>query len=98
MKHLFIILIAILTLTSCTKREVLFEREVTADYDLPLILNLNGKDCLYDLPTNTLKYTLDEHSLIDFAPLTVFKDYSEVKFNGQLLNNKTIEITIKIKD
>lgn len=90
MKNALFILFTFGLVFSCTKREVIFEREVTEDFELALILNLNGKDCVYDAPTNTLKYSLAEDELTDFSPLTVFQDYSEIKFDGQLLSNNSI--------
>ncbi len=88
--RLFILLFVSLLVNSCTKREVLFEREVTEEYELALILKLNGKHCFYDAATNTLKYSLDADELSDFSPFTVFQDYSEVQFNGEPLKNNSI--------
>lgn len=67
-----------------------FEVEVTEEYEIVSALNLNGKDCYYDTPSNTLKYSLSKDNLLNFSPKTVFQDYSEVKLNGKLLHNNTI--------
>lgn len=90
MKNKFIILVIITLLTSCTKREVIFDSEISENFELALILKLNGKDCLFDSKTNTLKYSLSESDLTNFTPLTVFNNYSEIEFNGQLLENNSI--------
>lgn len=89
MKNSIIILILVLLITSCTKREVIFDQEVTDNLELSLLLNLNGKDCLFDASTSTFKYTLSESNLDNFSPLVLFQEHSEVIFNGkQLINNQ----------
>ncbi len=81
-------LFVLINLVSCTKREAIFNSDVTDEFELALILKFNDKACLYDSPTNTLWYSLSEADLSDFTPYTEFQEYSEITFNGLPLANK----------
>lgn len=88
MKQLLIIIFEITFLFSCKKEEVIYDSDVSSAYELPLILSLDGKRCMYDVSSNTLKYTINEERLIDYSPYVVFQEYSEVKINNpKLINN-----------
>lgn len=90
MRNRCILLLIIFSMLSCTETEVFFDSEVSEEYELALILNLNGKDCFYDSPSNTLKYAIDERGLTNFSPLIKFQEYSEVKFNDRPLINNAV--------
>lgn len=82
-----IFIITLFCFLSCKKEEVIFNNDVDSNYELPLILNFNGKDCLYDEPTKVFKYPIDANSLTNFSPFTLFQDYSEIKLNHVNLVN-----------
>ncbi|MEN8928082.1 MAG: CotH kinase family protein [Flavobacteriales bacterium] len=90
MKYRIVILLVLTILTvTCTKREAVFESDISADYELTLILRFNGKDCLLDAEKNLLKYSLAENEVTNFSPTVEFQNYSEVRFGSRLLDNNT---------
>ena len=90
MNKLFGLIVSVVLVVSCTKKVVVFDNNANASFELALILKLNDKNCVYDSETKTLKYSLSASSLSQFSPLVEFQTYSEIKFNGSSLVNKTI--------
>jgi hypothetical protein len=86
-KRIFFLAFALISLVSCTKYEIIFDTEANEDFELSLILNLNGIDCAYDAATNTLRYSASQAELSNFDPRVVFQDYTEVTFGGVELTN-----------
>ena len=78
------------SLESCYKEEVIFNVEANNSLELPLILRINNKDCAFDYSQNTLRYTIEKDSIINFEAFIEFQDYSEVIFNNQSLKNNLI--------
>lgn len=92
MKRLLIYTVSIFVI-SCTKKVVVFDGNTNASFELPLILKLNNKKCVYDSETKTLKYSLSSNSLAQFSPSVEFQTYSQVKLNGiQLVNNNVNDL------
>ena len=75
---------------ACTKEVIIYDAEVNDNFELPLILSFNGKNCAYDHNTKTLKYTVHPDSLDNYAPFVEFQDYSAVKFDQKTLSNYTV--------
>lgn len=86
-KRIFFLAFVLISLASCTKYEIIFDTEANEDFELSLILNLNGIDCAYDAATNTLRYSASQAELSNFEPRVVFQDYTEVTFGGVELTN-----------
>lgn len=80
----------VIFLLSCKKEKVVFNSDVTTNYEIPLILNFDGKNCLYDESIKVFKYAIDENSLSKFSPFTIFQNYSEIKLNNQSLLNNSV--------
>jgi len=78
------------SLESCYKEEVIFDVESNNSLELPLILRINNKDCAFDYNKNTLRYSIQEDSIISFEAFIEFQDYSEVIFSNQSLKNNLI--------
>jgi spore coat protein H len=81
------IFLSLLLLISCKKEIVIFDGLPDVNLELPLILKLNGKNCFYDASSETLKYSVEESSLVNFSPFVEFQDYSRIYFEGQELTN-----------
>lgn len=96
-KKVLIAVVSLLLFYSCTKREVIFDGVGNRDFELPLILKLNGKQCSYDSDTKTLKYSLSTNELNGFSPFVQFQDYSAIKLNGVSLANNVINNLGKIE-
>ena len=88
-KRIILIITISLLYQSCNKEIVIYDSEISADFELGLILRLDGKDCLFDSKTNTLKYSLSKSNLANFSPNVVFQDFSEITFNGNQLSNNS---------
>jgi len=88
-RFLPILLIAAL-LVSCKKEIVVFDDDPNAQFELPLILQLNAKNCCFDAQNGLLKYSLDKASLDHFSPFIHFQDFSSLTFDGKLLQNNAI--------
>lgn len=93
----YCLLILVLCFQSCYKEEVIFDSLPNEELELVLILELNGKDCFFDYSTNSLRYSIEQDSIQNFAPYVRFQDYSEIYFNNIPLTNKTINNLGKIK-
>ncbi len=89
MKHTIIILL-LLILVGCTKREVIFDSELNENFEQALILKFNGKDCLFDQSTGTFKFLINESDLESFKPTIHFQDFTSVTFNNLKLKNNQI--------
>lgn len=93
MAKFLLILLTITVLVSCKKEIVVFDNDPDTQFELPLILKLNDKNCFYDAGNNLLKYSLDQVSLNNFSPVVQFQDFSTVVFEGkQLQNNEPNEL------
>lgn len=96
----FIILLIILVLISfqsCYKEEVIFNDEPNRELELQTILRINGKECCYDYIENSLRFSINRDSIIDFSPVIEFEAYSEVYFEGSILQNNRINNLGNIK-
>jgi hypothetical protein len=89
-KRILIYTIPLFLIYSCTKRKVVFDGNGNYNYELPLILKLNNKDCLFDSQTKTLKYSLSSDELNNFSPSVKFQEYSSIRFKGLSLVNNSI--------
>lgn len=90
MNKYFLITLAFLLLASCKKEVIVFDGAPNGNFELPLILELNGKACFYDEASGLLKYTLDGNALEDFSPHAVFQEHSTVLFEGMALKNNAV--------
>lgn len=89
MKTNFYVILLTLFLAACTKHEYVFDDYANSNFELDLILSLNGNKCFLDSQSGTLKYSLSSDNLDDFSPFTVFESGSQISFEGQeLANNK----------
>ena len=89
------ILLVLFLIVGCTKKTIILDGEPTEDFDLPLILNLNGKDCFYDHELGILKYPLSSGELQGFQALVKFQSQAEVLFNNQInLQNNQVNSLI----
>jgi spore coat protein H len=84
-----VIALSLLLLVSCKKEILVFNGGPNEQLELPLILQLNGKDCFYDDATGLLKYAIGETALETFSPHTVFQEPATVLFAGKALKNHT---------
>ncbi|MGB0369569.1 MAG: CotH kinase family protein, partial [Flavobacteriales bacterium] len=76
----------------CYKVDAVYDADPDENYELPLILRLNGKDCAFDAETNTLRYSLTEADAASFEPFVEFQSYSEITFNNQVLVNREVNL------
>lgn len=83
-KIIFILLVLII---GCKKDIVVFDSEINESFELPLILSFNGKNCFFDEPSKTFKYSISENELNSFKPFTEFQEYSNIKLNSISLKN-----------
>ena len=90
MTKLSSIFILILMTWSCKKTTIVFNGMANDNLELPLLLNLNGKSCVFDEQIGILKYSITEDDLEDFSPFVEFQAYSIIKFNGQDLTNQSV--------
>lgn len=91
------VLICIFFVQSCYKEQVVFDSLPNEELELALILELDSKACFFDKSSNSLRYSIEEDSIHNFAPLVMFQDYSEVVFNNIPLTNKTINTLGNVK-
>ena len=89
-KNLIIFIAFVVIYQSCSKEIVIYDSEISSNFELGLILEMNGKDCLFDSKTSTLKYSLAQANLINFSPKVKFQSYSSITFNGNELTNNSI--------
>lgn len=85
--RLFILSLMVLLLQSCYKVDVVFDGDPDKNYELPLILKLNGENCVFDAETGMLRYSLDESSAQNFEPFVEFQTYTDITFDNQTLVN-----------
>ena len=97
MKQVICVLVFALFFQSCYKEEVVYDYELDHSLELPLILRINNKDCGFDLESNTLRYPIENDSIIDFSPLMEFNNNSKIYFNNELLKNQQINNLGNIK-
>ncbi len=90
MIRIYSAILILLLFIGCTKQVVIYDAPVNDNFELPLILNLNGKDCAYDHDTKTLKFSVHPDSLNNYSPFTKFQDYSTIKFNNKILANHSV--------
>ncbi len=89
MDKYFAIALSFLLLVSCKKEVVVYDGLPNEQFELPLILKLNGKECFYDESNGLLKYSLEENACGDFRPYTEFQAYSTIVLDGKALKNKS---------
>lgn len=79
-----------LALASCKKESIFFDGAPDENFELPLILQLDAKECFYDEASGLLKYAIAGNALEDFSPYTVFQAHSTVVFEGKALTNNSV--------
>jgi len=86
----YVILILLLTfLQACYKEVVVFDMEPNSNFELPTILKLNGKDCVFDYKQKTLRYAIPIDSIFNYSPFVEIQDNSVVKFDSiRICNNQ----------
>jgi hypothetical protein len=84
-----ILIIIGIYIQSCYKEETLFDTLPDESLEMPVLLKIAGKDCCYDVESNSLRYPIATDSVINFSPFIEFQDYSTVYFNDLLLKNKS---------
>ena len=77
-------------LIGCYKLDVVYDAEPDHNYELPLILKMNGKDCAFDADRNVLRFSLFNLQGAKFEPFVEFQPYSSVKFENVELTNHQI--------
>ncbi|NQY11669.1 MAG: CotH kinase family protein [Flavobacteriales bacterium] len=85
-----IFLLIIAPFFSCKKESVIFNGNPDENFELPLILMLDNKDCSFNAKENTLKYSISPQYLIDYTALVQFQSYSKAYFEGSELKNNAI--------
>lgn len=90
MTRYFILFLVILTLQACTKTVITFTGGANENFELPMILHLNGVPCSFDQESNTFKFSIAAEELTDFSPLVEFNASSSVTFESEELANKSI--------
>ncbi len=82
---LFLILVAF---SSCKKQKIVFDSIANDQFELSLMLRLNGKDCAFDSKLKLLKYSIDESALMNFSTFIEFQKIATIQFNNiSLINN-----------
>lgn len=89
-KQFIVIWVIICSFINCTKYDVIYDGDANTDFNLALILQLDNKDCSYDSPSKTLRFSIKKEKLFNFSPLVKFQDHSQIKFEGNLLSNNSI--------
>lgn len=92
-----LIISVLISFKSCYKEEVIFNAEPNRELELQTILRINGKECCYDYIENSLRFSINRDSIIDFSPVIEFEAYSEVYFEGSILQNNKINNLRNIK-
>lgn len=92
-----LIILVLICLQSCYKEKVVFNAEPNRELELQTILKINGKKCSYDYIENSLRFSINRDSIIDFSPVIEFEVYSEVYFEGCILRNNRINNLGNIK-
>lgn len=92
MKSIYLIPITLILfiLQSCYKEEIIFNAEPNRYLELPTIFKINGKACCFDHTENSLRYPIDADRIENFTPLIEFQKYSVVYFEGNILQNASI--------
>jgi len=75
---------------SCKKTTVVFNGDANDNYELPLLIELDGKRCVFDAETGILKYSITESRLQGFSPYIEFQRYSDITFNSVELFNGSV--------
>ena len=89
MVRLIFFFATLFALISCKKEEVIFNAPPNENFELPLLLKLDGKNCAFDFKNGILKYSIEGDELENYAPLVEFQSHSEIRFEEiDLLNNK----------
>lgn len=74
---------------ACYKEEIIFAAVPDEQLELPLILGLDHRACFYDASSNSLRYTIERDSVVNFMPHVTFQEYASVEWENKLLNNQT---------
>ncbi len=82
--------LCMLGIQGCFKEEVIYNAEPDGNYELPLILRMNGKNCVFDNDLNMLRYSLSDPQSTSFEPYVEFQSYSSVTFENMALINKQV--------
>lgn len=83
-------IIVIFFLFACQKESIIFDSRPNADFELPLLLQINGKNCVFDAENKILKYSIQAKDLSAFKAKIEFQETSEIGFNGKTLRNGAI--------
>ncbi len=84
------IFVLLMFCVACRKTNVIFNSVANENLELPLLLNLNRKSCVFDAQSGILKYSIDENSLENFSPYVEFQAHSDVTFDTTDLSNGTV--------
>lgn len=76
-----------LYLSSCYKEEVIYDTQPDEYLEMPLLLQLNNKNCAFDFNSSTLRYAIPSDSLVNFTPFVSFQSFAQVSINNQSLVN-----------
>ncbi len=90
MSRVYLLFLFSFIVMGCTKQVVIYNAEVNDNFELPLILNFNGRSCAYDHKTKTLKYAIHPDSLNQYSPFVEFQDYAAIKLDQETLSNYTV--------
>ncbi|MGH1335746.1 MAG: CotH kinase family protein [Aureispira sp.] len=77
-------------LVGCYKEEVVFEAIPDDKLELPLILALDDQLCFFDAASNSLRYPIENDSIVDFRPHVRFQNYAQLALDNKTLENNTI--------
>ncbi|MFK8045336.1 MAG: CotH kinase family protein [Crocinitomicaceae bacterium] len=82
-----LLLIIFVSFQSCYKEELIYNAEVDKNFEIPFILRINGKACVYDHTEKSLRCSIDSSSINNFEPIVDFQLYSDISFEGNKLIN-----------
>tara|TARA_B100000508_G_scaffold141077_2_gene146013 strand:+ start:7644 stop:9122 length:1479 start_codon:yes stop_codon:yes gene_type:complete len=83
-------LVFLVFLMACQKTEVIYDNIANENLELPLLLRLNRKNCVFDSHNRILKYSIDENSINNFSPYVEFQRHSNITLESIKLTNGTV--------
>lgn len=86
----FYIIWILIVFQSCYKENIIYNAESNHDLELPTILRINDKECVYNYTDNRLRFPINNDIINDFSPFIKFQEYSTVYFEGEELINNSI--------
>ncbi len=82
-----ILLFFVLFFSACKKEKWIFDSPANDNLELPLLLNINGKNCALDIESKSFRFPIVQNSISNFTAFVTFQDYTSLKFNGILFEN-----------